>query len=215
MIKVIICDDQAIIREGLEMLLKLEPDIDVIGRAADGKEALALAAAHAPDLILMDLKMPGMNGVEATRRLRAQFPEVRVLVLTTYDDDEWLFDAIRAGAAGYLLKDTPRAEVIKAVRGTVQGRSFVDPAVAGKLLGQLAEGEKRPAGQLTDKLTGREVDVLRLLAQGLSNAEIAQQLYLSEGTVRNHVSAIYAKLDVADRTQAALLASRHGLHTRR
>jgi DNA-binding NarL/FixJ family response regulator len=215
MINVIICDDQAIIREGLEMLLKLEPDIDVIGRAADGKEALALAAAHAPDLILMDLKMPGMNGVEATRRLRAQFPEVRVLVLTTYDDDEWLFDAIRAGAAGYLLKDTPRAEVIKAVRGTVQGRSFVDPAVAGKLLGQLAEGQKQPAGQLTDKLTGREVDVLRLLAQGLSNAEIAQQLYLSEGTVRNHVSAIYAKLDVADRTQAALLASRHGLHTRR
>lgn len=143
MISVIICDDQAIIREGLEMLLKLEPDIEVVGRAADGKEALALAAAHAPDLILMDLKMPGMNGVEATRRLRAQFPDVNVLVLTTYDDDEWLFDAIRAGATGYLLKDTPRAEVIKAVRGTVQGKSFVDPAVAGKLLGQFAGGITR------------------------------------------------------------------------
>lgn len=212
MIKVIICDDQAIILAGLEMLLKLEPDIEVVGRAKDGKEAIALTETQSPDLILMDLKMPGMNGVEATRRLRAQHPDVKVLILTTYDDDEWLFDAIRAGANGYLLKDSPRAEVIKAVRGTVEGMSFVDPAVAGKLLGQFAGEPMRPAANLTNKLTEREVDVLCLLAQGLSNADIAHQLFLSEGTVRNHVSTIYAKLDVADRTQAALLASRHGLH---
>ena len=134
-----------------------------------------------------------------------------MLVLTTYDDDEWVFDAIRAGAAGYLLKDTPREEVIKAVRGTVEGKSFVDPAVAGKLLGQVAGQGTQPASLITDKLTGREVDVLRLIARGLTNADIAARLHLSEGTVRNHVSAIFAKLDVSDRTQAAVIAIQHGL----
>jgi DNA-binding NarL/FixJ family response regulator len=134
-----------------------------------------------------------------------------VLVLTTYDDDAWVFDAIRAGAAGYILKDTPREEVIQAVRGTVAGKSFVDPDVAGKLLGHVANRQTQPASQLTDQLTEREVDVLRLLARGLTNADIATKLYLSEGTVRNHVSAIYTKLDVDDRTQAAILALRHGL----
>jgi DNA-binding NarL/FixJ family response regulator len=134
-----------------------------------------------------------------------------VLVLTTYDDDEWVFDAIRAGAAGYLLKDTPREALIQAVRGTVEGKSFVDPAVAGKLLGQVAGQQVRPSTLITGKLTGREVDVLRLLARGFSNADIADRLYLSEGTVRNHVSAILAKLEVSDRTQAAVIAIQHGL----
>ncbi len=134
-----------------------------------------------------------------------------MLVLTTYDDDEWLFDAIRAGAAGYLLKDTPRAEVITAVRGTVEGKAFVDPAVASKLLGHVAGQQTQPATQITDKLTGREVDVLRLIAHGFSNADIAVRLHLSEGTVRNHVSALLAKLDVTDRTQAAVIAMQHGL----
>ncbi len=211
MIKVIICDDQAIIRDGLEMLLKLERDIEVVGLAQDGAEAVELAAAHTPDLILMDLKMPGINGVEATRRIRAQHPDTKILVLTTYDDDVWLFDAIRAGASGYLLKDTPREKVLEAIRGTVSGQAFVDPAVAGKLLQQTASQQVQPATQITDKLTGREEDVLRLMARGLSNAEIAAQLYLSEGTVRNHVSAIFAKLDVTDRTQAVIIAIRHGL----
>ena len=209
--KVIICDDQALIRDGLEMLLNLEKDIEVVGQAQDGVEAVELVAQHHPDLVLMDLKMPGMNGIEATRQIRARYPAVSVLVLTTYDDDAWIFDAIRAGAAGYLLKDTPRDEVIKAVRGTVEGKSFVDPAVAGKLLSHVADQQAQPASLITDKLTVREVDVLRLVARGLTNADIAARLHLSEGTVRNHISAIFAKLDVADRTQAAVVAIQHGL----
>ncbi len=209
--KVLICDDQALIRDGLEMLLKLDKDIDVVGLAQDGAEAVEKVAQHQPDLVLMDLKMPGMNGIEATRQIRTRWPAVKVLVLTTYDDDEWIFDAIRAGAAGYLLKDTPREAVIQAVRGTVEGKSFVDPAVAGKLLGQVAGQQTQPPTLITDKLTEREVDVLRLLARGLSNADIAARLYLSEGTVRNHVSGILAKLDVSDRTQAAVIAIQHGL----
>jgi DNA-binding NarL/FixJ family response regulator len=189
--KVVICDDQAIIRDGLTMLLNLEKDIEVVGQAQDGAEAVEQVAQYQPDLVLMDLKMPGMNGIEATRQIRASYPDVKVLVLTTYDDDEWVFDAIRAGAAGYLLKDTPREAVIQAVRGTVEGKSFVDPAVAGKLLGQVAGQQAQPATLLTDKLTRREVDVLRLLARGLTNADIAARLHLSEGTVRNHVGAFF------------------------
>ena len=211
MIKVLICDDQAIIRDGLEMLLKLEKDIEVLAQARDGAEALELAAAQTPDLVLMDLKMPGLNGVEATRRIRMLYPEVKVLVLTTYDDDEWLFDAIRAGASGYLLKDTPREKVIEAIRGTAAGQNFIDPAVAGKLMKQTANLQVQQPTQVTDKLTEREEDVLRLMARGLTNTEIARQLHLSEGTVRNHVSAILSKLDVSDRTQAVIIAIRHGL----
>ena len=209
--KVIICDDQAIIRDGLEMLLNLERDIEVLGQAQDGAEAVELVKEGTPDLVLMDLKMPGMNGIEATRQIRANYPGVKVLVLTTYDDDEWVFDAIRAGASGYLLKDTPRQEVVKAIKGTVAGKSFVDPAIAGKFLNQVVEKQSQPSSLITDKLTGREVDILRLLARGLNNADIAKRLHLSEGTVRNHVSAIFAKLDVSDRTQAAVIAIQHGL----
>jgi len=209
--KVIVCDDQAIIRDGLEMLLNLERDIEVVGLAQDGAEAVELVARKSPDLVLMDLKMPGVNGIEATRQIHARYPDVKVLVLTTYDDDEWVFDAIRAGASGYLLKDTPRDQVIRAIKGTLEGKSYIDPMVAGKLLNQVASQQTQPATLLTDKLTGREVDVLRLLARGLSNADIAARLHLSEGTVRNHVSAIFAKLDVTDRTQAAVVAIQHGL----
>jgi DNA-binding NarL/FixJ family response regulator len=209
--KVMICDDQAIVRDGLELLLKLESDIEVVGLARDGAEAVDLMAKRAPDLVLMDLKMPGMNGVEATRRICALYPNTRILVLTTFDDDEWVLDAIRAGASGYLLKDTPREKVIEAIRGTVAGKSYIDPLVAGKLLDQVASKQEQPSKLIIAKLTGREVDVLRLIARGLSNAEIAETLHLSEGTIRNHVSAIFSKLDVADRTQAAILAIRHGL----
>jgi DNA-binding NarL/FixJ family response regulator len=212
MIRVIICDDQAIIRDGLEMLLKLERDIEVVGIAQDGAEAIELVAAKTPDLVLMDLKMPGLNGVEATRRIRAYHPAVKILVLTTYDDDEWVFDAIRAGASGYLLKDTPREKLIEAIRGTAGGKSFVDPGVAGKLLEQAANLQVRSHVEITDKLTGREEEVLRLMARGLTNYEIANQLHLSEGTVRNHVSAILTKLEVADRTQAVIIAIQHGIH---
>lgn len=209
--KILLCDDQAVIRDGLEMLLQLEKDFQVVGSAQDGFEAVELAAKKSPDLILMDLKMPGMNGIEATREICKKHPNIKILVLTTYDDDEWVFDAIRAGASGYLLKDTPRQKIIEAIRGTMDGKSFVDPAVAGKLLNQVVSNQTQPASVLTGKLTERELDVLRLLAKGMTNTDIAAQLHLSEGTVRNHVSAILEKLGVSDRTQAAVIAIQHGL----
>jgi len=209
--RILLCDDQAVIRDGLEMLLNLEKDFQVIGVAQDGAEAVDLAAQKQPDLILMDLKMPIMSGIEATREIRTKFPNIKILVLTTYDDDEWVFDAIRAGASGYLLKDTPRQKIVEAIRGTMDGKSFVDPAIAGKLLNQVASKQTQPTSILTDKLTERELDVLRLIAKGINNSEIANQLHLSEGTVRNHVSAILEKLGVSDRTQAAVIAIQHGL----
>jgi len=209
--KVIICDDQAIVRAGLVMLLKLEPDIDIVGTAEDGAEAVQMVADRRPDLILMDLKMPVMNGVEATRQITMKYPEVKVLVLTTYADDEWVFDAIQAGASGYLLKDTPREELVKAVRGTVAGKTYLDPSIAGKVLEQASSRQTQPASLITSKLTQREAEVLRLIAKGLTNADIADSLFLSDGTVRNHVSAILAKLGVNDRTHAAVIAIQHGL----
>jgi two-component system, NarL family, response regulator LiaR len=208
--RIIICDDQSIIRDGLSIMLNLERDIEVIGVAQDGAEAIELAAQHQPDLILMDLKMPGMNGIQATRQICQQFPTIHVLVLTTYDDDEWIFDAIRAGAVGYLLKDMPRDDVVKAIRGTVSGQSFIDPTVASKLLKHVAAPRRQTSSTLAEQLTGREAEGLNLLAKGCTNSEIAARLYLSEGTVRNHLSAIFAKLNVTDRTQAAVIAIRHG-----
>jgi DNA-binding NarL/FixJ family response regulator len=210
--RVLICDDNAITRDGLRMLLTLERDITVVGVAENGDEALELTAQRAPDLVLMDLNMPGSNGVVATRQICARHPQTKVLVLTTYDDDEWLFDAIRAGAAGYILKDTSREDLVKAIRGTLAGKSYVDPSVAGKLLAHVTSTQSHPASLITSKLTDRELAVLRLIASGLNNIAIAERLHLSEGTVRNHVSAILLKLEVADRTQAAILAMRHGLH---
>lgn len=215
MIRVLICDDQAIVCEGLQLILDSAADIEVVGLAHDGTQALAMIAQEAPDLVLMDLKMPGMNGVRATREIRHRHPDVRVLVLTTYDEDEWVFDAIRNGAAGYLLKNIDPGDLIKAVRGTVSGGTFVDPGVAGKLFAHfnLAEQTLPSASEeikLAD-LTERERDILRLLARGRSNEQIAGALHLSIGTVRNYVSTLFSKLDVADRTQAALMAVRYGL----
>ena len=210
--KIIICDDQAIVRDGLKMMLGLETDIEVIATAQDGAEAVDLVVEHNPDLVLMDLKMPIMNGIEATRRIRQDHPTIPVLVLTTYDADEWVFDALRAGAVGYLLKDTPREQLVAAVRGSDEGKSFVDPNVAGKLIGQVAGGTTpTPSAAILSKLTERETDILRLVAEGQTNHDIAQTLFLSEGTVRNYVSQIFTKLDVADRTQAAAVAWRNGL----
>ncbi|NOK61583.1 MAG: response regulator transcription factor [Chloroflexi bacterium AL-W] len=213
--RIIICDDQAIVREGLAMLSKLDREIEIVGLAENGLEAVELvenAAADAvTDVVLMDLKMPGMNGIEATRRICARYPQTKVLVLTTYDDDEWVFDAIRAGASGYLLKDTPYAEVVAAIKGTVAGGAYTDPAVTKKLLHAVANQQLQHATLITNKLTERETDVLRFLARGLNNATIAEELHLSEGTVRNHISAILAKLEVSDRTQAAVIAVKHGI----
>jgi DNA-binding NarL/FixJ family response regulator len=209
--KVIICDDQDIVRDGLELLLKLETDIEIVGVASDGAEAVELTVQKKPDLVLMDLKMPVMNGIDATREIRTKYPDVKVLVLTTYSTDEWVFDAIRAGASGYLLKDAPREGVLSAIRGTLEGGTYIDPSVAGKLLSQVSGSKKKPATLITSKLTEREVEVLGLVARGLSNEDISKQLFLSEGTVRNHIGSIVSKLGVSDRTQAALIAVQHGL----
>lgn len=209
--RIIICDDQAIVRDGLAMMLKLEADIKIVGTAEDGAVAIELTDKEKPDLVLMDLKMPVMNGVDAIRQIKTKHPEIKVLVLTTYDDDEWLFDAIRAGASGYLLKDTPRNELVAAVKGTVTGKTFIDPMIAGRVLEQVSNRQSHSATKITSKLTEREIEILRLIAKGLSNADISERLFLSEGTVRNHVSAILTKLGVADRTQAAVLAIQHGL----
>jgi DNA-binding NarL/FixJ family response regulator len=209
--KILLVDDQIVIRDGLEMLLNLEKDFQVIGTAQDGAEAVEVAAQKQPDLILMDLRMPMMNGIEATREIHAKFPDIKILVLTTYDDDEWVFDAIRAGASGYLLKDTSRQKIVEAIRGTMEGKSFIDPAIAGKLLNHFTNKQTLPTSLLTDKLTERELEVLRLIAKGLNNSDIAAQLHLSEGSVRNRVSVILEKLNISDRTQAALIAIQHGL----
>ncbi len=211
MIKLLICDDQYVVREGLKAIFETDKSLQVVGTAADGAEALELIPQLQPDLVLMDLKMPVMNGVQATRHIRQKFPEVKILVLTTYDADEWVFDAIRSGAAGYLLKDTQREALVTAVKDTMAGKTPVDSAVAGKLFAQVVQGTAGPQSTLIDTLTEREKDILRLLGAGLSNADIAARLYFSEGTVRNYISSILNKLGVADRTQAAVLALRCGL----
>jgi DNA-binding NarL/FixJ family response regulator len=221
MIRIVICDDQVVVSEGLKAILTSSDaaqDIDVVGVAYDGEQAVELVEKLRPDVILMDLKMPIKNGIQATREIRDRFPGTRVLVLTTYDFDEWVFDAIRNGAAGYLLKDTPRDALITAIRGTAEGKTYVDPAIAGKLFQQITRTVPHttdmPAGgekSLKKILSERELDILRLLAHGLSNADIAAQLYLSEGTVRNYVSTIINKMGVTDRTQAAVQALRDGI----
>ncbi len=211
MIRVLICDDQEMVCEGLRVILSSAPGIQVVGVARDGAQALELVPSARPDLVLMDLKMPGMNGIQATRLLRERYPQVRVLVLTTYDADEWVLDAVRSGAAGYLLKDTPREALIAAVKGTVEGKTHIDPNVAGKLLAQIAASPPRAKTSIAETLSEREREVLQMLARGLTNADIAERLHLSEGTVRNYVSAVLAKLEVSDRTQAAVLALRYGL----
>ncbi len=212
-IRLLICDDQDIVCEGLRAMLAPVSQIEVVGVAKNGMEAVDQARRLQPDLVLMDLKMPKMNGIQATRTIREQFPDVRVLVLTTYDADEWVINAIRNGAAGYLLKDTPQEELVKAILNTVKGWNPIDPQVAGKLLERVANqpGSALPDQKLIIQLSEREREVLRVLANGLGNAEIAQTLFLSEGTVKNYVSMIFSKLGVTDRTQAAILAIRAGL----
>ncbi len=211
MIRVLICDDQDVVREGLRAILSTVPDIEVTGLAGDGLEALESVERDPPDVVLMDLNMPGMNGIQATRRIHEKFPAVHILALTTYDADEWVFDAIRAGASGYLLKGTPRTELIKAIEGTAAGRTFVDPSVAGKLFTHVAGTTVVHDSTIAEALSAREREILQLLANGQSNTEIAARLFLSEGTVRNYVSGIFSKLGVTDRTQAAVIALRHGL----
>jgi NarL family two-component system response regulator LiaR len=225
MIRLLLVDDQDIVRQGLQIILSHQPDIEVVGAAADGEDALTLVARLKPDVVLMDLKMPRLNGIHATRRITQAHPEIKVIALTTYDDDEWVFDAIRAGAAGYLLKDSDRADILAAVRGVQAGEVRVDPKVAGKVLaefnrlqgGALSRQQVAPSPgleePLLEELSEREMDVLRLLAQGRTNQEIADELCLSVGTVKNYVSSVIGKLQANDRTQAAIYALKRGLVT--
>ena len=210
-IRILICDDQVVVCEGFKAILSTVRDVEVVGMAHDGEEAIEMIEQVHPDLILMDLKMPLMNGIQATLRITRDYPDVRVLVLTTYDDDEWVFDAIRAGAHGYLLKNTPREELVKSIYDAMSGKTPVDAGVAGKLFSQVKGKDMGFDSSLLEGLNPRERDVLRLIGKGRNNSEIASTLHLSEGTVKNLVSRILSKLHVDDRTQAALLAVRSGI----
>jgi DNA-binding NarL/FixJ family response regulator len=215
-VRVLIVDDQALIREGLKTLLELEEGIEIVGEAADGAGGVAAYLSARPDVALMDIRMPGMDGVEATRRIRAADPEARILVLTTFDEDRLVFDAVRAGARGYLLKDLSGADLAAAVREVASGGAALQPGVARKVMDAYVRlaGDAESAGRLpVEDLSSRERSVLVLLAQGLSNKEIAARLFLAEGTVKNHVSAILQKIGARDRTQAALRARDLGLLT--
>jgi len=215
-IRVLAADDQRVVREGLAMLLGLLPDVEVAGTAADGEEVLALAAELKPDVILMDLRMPRMDGVEATRRLRERDPAVKVVVLTTYADDRSVIDALRAGALGYLTKDAGAAEIQQALHRVAGGQAALDPAVQRHLVEAIAEGPvaELSSGPLPDGLTAREAEVLTLIAGGLSNTEIAKRLVVSEATVKSHVNHLLAKIGARDRAQAVGYAYRHGLAPR-
>lgn len=211
-IRVLLCDDQALVTDGLQLILETDAVFEVVGAASDGAQAIEMAARTRPDIVLMDLKMPGVNGVQATYAIRRDHPEIPVLVLTTFDDDAWVLDAVRAGAAGYLLKDTPRDRLIAAIKDTVAGKTHIDPQVAGKLLSRIAQPETASnAPMLREALSKRELGVLKLMTEGLNYGEIAERLFLSEGTVRNYASSIFTKLDVTDRTQAVVVALRFGL----
>ncbi|GAA4604604.1 DNA-binding NarL/FixJ family response regulator [Actinoplanes octamycinicus] len=211
MIRVLLADDQRLFREALALLLSVQDDVRVVGEAADGAQAVELAARLAPDVVLMDLRMPVMDGATATRRLRDEQPAVRVIALTTFDDDADVFAAIQAGAIGYLLKDASSERLMEAVRAAVRGESVLEPGVAAKLVSRVAQLPPAVPDPLVAPLTGRELDVVRLLAGGRSNKEIATALFLAEGTVKNHVTNALAKLGARDRTQAALRARELGL----
>jgi DNA-binding NarL/FixJ family response regulator len=219
-IRVLIADDQRVVREGLSMLVRLIDDVKVVGVACDGAEAVRLAEAQQPDVILMDLRMPDLDGIAATAQLRERLPAARVLVLTTYADEDAIFPALQAGARGYLTKDASAEQIETAIRAVHAGQTHLDPAVQERLVaavvsrppapadpGNLAPGDRKPP----DGLTTREAEVLSLLASGLSNAEIAQRLYLSHATVKTHINRIFAKTGARDRAQAVRYAYQHGL----
>jgi DNA-binding NarL/FixJ family response regulator len=213
-ISVLLCDDQALVRSGFRMILEAREDIDVLGEAEDGAQAIALARQLDPDVILMDIRMPSMDGVEATRQLVGGGSRARILILTTFDLDEYVYEAIRAGASGFLLKDVQPAQLVDAIRVVAAGEALLAPTVTRRLLDRFADTlqdeDARPPPAL-DSLTQRELEILKLLAGGLSNAELAEQLFLSETTVKSHVSSVLRKLDLRDRVQAVVLAYEAGL----
>jgi DNA-binding NarL/FixJ family response regulator len=211
-VRVLIADDQALVREGLTTLLELAPGIEPVGAAADGEQAIAACARLAPDVVLMDLRMSGVDGVEATRRIRAAQPQVAIVVLTTYADESSVLDALRAGALGYLTKDAGIAEISRAVQAAANGHALLDPVVQQRLLAAAdAAALPAPPPQLPDDLTPREAEVLTLIARGLSNEQIATQLFISPATVKTHVNHVFAKTGSRDRAQAVRYAYTHGL----
>lgn len=213
-IRVLLVDDQSLFREGLRTLLSVHPDIQVVGEAANGEEAVQCVKALQPRVVLMDLRMPVLGGVEATRRVRAMDSNCQIIVLTTFDDEEDVFEALRAGASGYLLKDGPSVKLVEAIRATAHGESFLEPSITAKVVAEfnrLSNIRRTATPTLVEPLSDRESEVLRYLAQGKSNKEIAAALGLAEGTVKNHMTNILGKLGVLDRTQAALKAREYGL----
>lgn len=226
-IRVLVVDDQVLVREGLAIILDSQPDIQVIGQAENGRQAVKLAAQLEPNVVLMDIRMPLMDGIKATRQIKETHPQTQVVILTTYSEDELVFDGLRAGASGYLLKDITRRQLAEAVRGAARGEAQIDPAIASQVLtefqrmasalGRLGVPHTRSTGSAAgdlppmETLTPREETILRLLTEGLTNAGIAARLYLSEGTVKNYVSEILSKLHANDRTHAVVLAIKHGI----
>lgn len=211
-IRLLLVDDQALFREGLHVLLSVQPDFEVVGEASNGQEALRQAERLQPDIVLMDLRMPILDGVAATRQLRAILPDCRVIVLTTFDDDEYVFDGLRAGAIGYLLKDVPSEKLYEAIRTAARGESFLQPSIAAKVVSEFARLTQRPipsSHMAIEQLSEREVEILHFIEKGASNKEIARELVLAEGTVKNHVTNILSKLGLRDRTQAAIYARKH------
>jgi len=214
MIRVLLVDDQRLMREGLRILLEMEEDLEIVGEAGDGEAALAAYAELRPDVVLMDVQMPGMDGVEATWRLRERWPEAKVMILTTFDDDEYVFEGLRAGALGYLLKDVSGSELAAAARTVAAGGALIQPSVARKVVAEfarMAPPARSMDAALAEPLTEREVGILRLVAEGLTNRQIAQRLSLAEGTVKNYVTNILGKLGARDRTQAAIRARELGV----
>jgi DNA-binding NarL/FixJ family response regulator len=213
-IRVLLVDDQKLMREGLRVLLELEPDLQVVGEAENGATALEAYATYQPDVVLMDVRMLGMDGVEATWRLRERWPAARIIILTTFDDDEYVFEGLRAGALGYLLKDVSGTDLAQAIRTVAAGGALIEPSVAQKVLAEfarLAPPARSPDVGLPEPLSEREREILDLLAQGFSNREIGARLSLAEGTVKNYVTTILQKLGVRDRTQAAIRAKELGM----
>jgi DNA-binding NarL/FixJ family response regulator len=208
-IRVMVADDHPVVREGLTTMLARESDIEVLGEAQNGREAIEKARELQPDIVLMDLRMPEVDGIEAIRRIKAENPKVKFIILTTYDNDEYIFKGIEAGARAYLLKDAPRSELFKAIKAVNRGESLIEPAIAGKVLDRLAELSRQ--AQPAESLSERELEVLALIAQGASNKSIAANLQIGESTVKTHIQGIFNKLGVNDRTEAVTQAIKKGL----
>jgi DNA-binding NarL/FixJ family response regulator len=211
-IRVLVADDQSMVRAGFRMLLSGEPDIDVVAEASNGLEAVDKAARFDPTVVLMDIRMPELDGLEATRRILSADADARVLILTTFDLDEYIYEALRAGASGFVLKDDPPEQLLAAIRTIAQGDALLSPAVTKRVIEQFTRTSRATPPKALDELTERELDVFRLIARGLSNAEIARELYISDTTVKTHITHILQKLDLRDRVQAVVLAHEIGLH---